>query len=321
MNKSTKIWLIIAASLILIGSIIFGGMMAMLKWDFKKLSTVKYETSNYEIDDAYLNISITSDTADIKFLPSENSKTSVECYEPQNARHWVTVEDNTLIIKSIDKRKWYEYIGINIGTPKITLSIPQGELGKLTVESDTGDITIPKEYKFESIDISEHTGYVKNYASATDSIKIKASTGNIKLENITSNSLDLSVSTGKISASSVKCDGDINISTSTGKTELSDITCQNLTSKGSTGRALLKNVISAEKLTLKRSTGDINLDKSDAKDILIETDTGDVTGSLLSEKIFFAQSDTGKINLPKTVNGGRCEIATDTGDIELYIAE
>ena len=52
MGKSAKIWLIIAASLIVAGAIIFTGEMLVLKWDFTKLSTVKYETNTYEINDA-----------------------------------------------------------------------------------------------------------------------------------------------------------------------------------------------------------------------------------------------------------------------------
>ena len=64
MSKITKIWLIIAASLVLVGCIIFGGVMTMLKWDFTKLSTGKYETHNYEIDEKFNNISIVTDTAE-----------------------------------------------------------------------------------------------------------------------------------------------------------------------------------------------------------------------------------------------------------------
>ena len=45
MSKATKVWLIIATSLLLIGCIICGGAMAMLNWDFTKLSTTKYDTT------------------------------------------------------------------------------------------------------------------------------------------------------------------------------------------------------------------------------------------------------------------------------------
>ena len=36
MKKGTKLCLIIAASLILVGCIVFGGAMTMLNWDFSK---------------------------------------------------------------------------------------------------------------------------------------------------------------------------------------------------------------------------------------------------------------------------------------------
>jgi len=43
-SKVTKIWLVAAASLILIGCILFGGVMIMPEGDFIKLATNKYET-------------------------------------------------------------------------------------------------------------------------------------------------------------------------------------------------------------------------------------------------------------------------------------
>jgi len=57
----------------------------------------------------------------------------------------------------------------------------------------------------------------------------------------------------------------------------------------------------------------------DAGEIVIETDTGDVEGTLLSDKIFITETDTGRIDVPKTTTGGRCQITTDTGDIKIKI--
>lgn len=319
MSRKTKIWLITAASLMLIGCMIFGGVMTVLKWDFKRLSTVKYQTNSYKISEKYNNISIISNTADIEFLLCENSETLVECFEAKNEKHSVSVDGDTLVIELEDTRKWYEYIGINGGTSKITLSVPYEKLGELSVKSGTGDVLIPKDFEFGSIDIAQSTGHVTNLASATESIKIKTGTGGINVENIRADGLHLSVSTGKITASSVKCEGDINIEVSTGKAKLSDVICKNLTSSGSTGDLTLDSVVLSEKLSLKRTTGDIDLINCDANEIFIKNNTGDVKGSLLSEKVFITRTDTGFINVPKTVKGGKCEITTDTGDIKIAI--
>ena len=319
MNKTTKIWLIIAASLMLIGCIIFVGVMSILKWDFTKLSTGKYETNHYEITEKFKNISIITDTADILFVPSENQKVSVVCHEQKNMKYSVTVQNEKLVIEIVDTRKWYEYIGINFGTPKITVYIPQGEYGALLVKSSTGNVEIPKEFKFENIDISESTGNVTNYASASENIIIKTSTGNIFVENVSANTLDLSVSTGGVTVSNVTTEGDVKIKVSTGKTNLTNIECKNVVSNGNTGAISLKNVIAAEKFSIERSTGDVRFEGSDATEISVKTDTGDVTGTLLSEKVFITETSTGSINVPKTTSGGKCEITTATGDINISI--
>ena len=49
------------------------------------------------------------------------------------------------------------------------------------------------------------------------------------------------------------------------------------------------------------------------------TCTGDVKGKLLTDKVFITETGTGHVDVPKTVTGGRCEVTTNTGDIELEI--
>lgn len=321
MSSKTKKRLITATFLVFIGCIIFGGVMMALKWDFTKLSTVKYETNDYGINESYNDISIQTDTAHIVFIPTETLKTSVICYEQKNLKHTVTVKENTLTIELSDTRKWYERIGIFFGSPKITVYIPKGDYGALLMKTGTGNTEIPKDFKFESIDISGSTGDITNYSSASKFIKIKSSTGDINTNNISADTLNLSVSTGNVTVSNAKCGGDIKIKTSTGNTKLTNISCKNLISNGSTGDISLNNVIASEKFSIKRSTGNIKFDGCDATEIFAQTDTGDVKGTLLSDKVFITQSDTGKINVPKTVSGGKCEITTDTGNITIMVKE
>ena len=322
MRTRTKVWLIIAASLVSIGGILFAGVMTTLRWDFMELATVKYETNTYEISEAFDGISMNTDTADIVFAFSDDGKCRVECHEEENAKHSVTVEDGTLTVELIDERSVYDfigYIGLNFGSPKITVYLPKAEYTSLLIHEDTGDIEIPKDFTFKDIDISLSTGDVDFCASASEMIKIKTSTGDIRVENISTGSLDLSVSTGKVTVSGVTCEGDVTVGVSTGKAYLTDIACENLVSNGSTGDISLKNVIAEENFSIKRSTGDVKFDGSDAAKIFVETDTGDVEGSLLTEKVFITETDTGSVDVPKTTTGGKCEVSTDTGDIKLEI--
>lgn len=318
MNKKVKIWFIVAISLIFLGCIVFIGAMTMGKWDFDKLSMdSKYQTKNYEINEEFKDVFIKADTADIIFALSEDEKCTVICYEQEKMSHAVSVTDKKLKIEINDTRKWYEHIGINFKTPKITVNLPLSEYQTLLIKSKTGDVKISKDFTFNSIDVTVSTGDVVNNANA-NSIKIKASTGDICTKDVSVSSLSLSVSTGKVKVENTTCE-EILVSVTTGKTSLENITCKSLISDGSTGEVVLKNVIASDKFDIKRSTGDVKLDGCDAGEIYIKTSTGDVKGTLKSEKIFIVNTDTGRKDVPKTITGGRCEITTDTGDIIISI--
>lgn len=318
MKKSTTLWLIIAAALVLAGSIVFTGVMMMLNWDFSQLSTVKYQTTEYTISEDFKNIAINIDTADIAFVAAE--KATVICHEQKNATHRVTVENGSLVVKSTDERKWYEHIGIGFETPKITVYLPQGAYDALTVSSSTGNVDIPADFSFRRIHITESTGRVTCLASATEAVTIKATTGDIRVEDIATGQLDLTVSTGKVTVSGVDCSGDAVVSVSTGDANLSDLSCKNFISSGNTGDIDLKNVIATETFSITRSTGDVKFDGCDAGEITVTTDTGSVKGSLLSGKIFITHTDTGSVHVPDSVTGGKCQITTDTGNIKITIA-
>ena len=319
MSKSTKIWLITAASLIVLGCMIFVGGMIMAKWDFSKLGTEKYETNTSTISEEFKDISINTDTADIKFVLSDDGVCKVVCFEEKNDKHEASVNDDTLTINRVCTKRWYEHIGIGFKTPKVTIYLPETEYEALTVKESNGDVDIAKDFTFGSVDISLSTGNVKNYASASGNVKIKATTGDIEIENASANAFDLSVSTGDINVKSAVCQGDFKTTVSTGKVKLSNVSCGNLISTGSTGDITLENVVADGGFNITRSTGDVTFKKCDAAELFVKTDTGDVKGSLLSDKIFFAETDTGRIDVPKSVTGGRCEIKTDTGDIKFEI--
>lgn len=321
MNGSTKIWLITAASLVILGILLFTVTMSLHGWDFSKLNTLKYTTNTHEITEQFHSISMNTDTADILFLPSENETCQVICYEEEKRAHTVTVQNGTLTVKKTDGEKWYDHIhiGISFETPKITVLLPKTEYTTLLIKESTGAINIPKDFLFESIDITASTGDVRCDASAKGAVKIKTSTGSIHVENAVAEKMEISVSTGVVNVTSTACAGELKIQVSTGKTTLTDVTCNDLISNGDTGDLYLKNVIASGRFIIERDTGDVRFDGCDAAELSVTTDTGDITGTLLTDKIFFANSDTGKVDVPKTTTGGKCELTTDTGKIKIAI--
>ena len=237
--KKTKLWLLIAAAMILLGGILFTAVMCLLDWDFTRLSTFSYETREYTLTETYTDIFVDTNTADVTLLPASDGMTRVVCYEQENLLHSVSVQENTLTVQLHDSRKWYQHMGVNFATPKITVYLPTDTLETICVK------------------------------------------------------------------------------VSTGKLELADITCKNFTTTGSTGKVSLKNLIATEKMELRRSTGDVALDGCDGAEIIVKTGTGDITGTLLSQKTFTAQTDTGRISVPQSTTGGPCTLTTSTGNIEI----
>lgn len=321
MKRSTKILFIVASALVILGATIFLTAMVTNNWDWSKLSTMKYETNTHEINEKFNGISINTDAVDLVFMPSEDGICKVICRETEKAKHSVTVVDGNLEVRLDDTRKWYERIAILFfESPQITVYIPQGEYGSLCINNNTGDVDIPKDFKFENIDINVNTGDVKCGASAIGLVKIKGDTGDVAIEGVSAGEIDLGVSTGKITANGVSCAGEMKVCVDTGKTYFDGVTCQRFSSNGNTGDIYLKNVIASESMSIVRDTGDVNFDGSDAGNISVNTETGDVKGTLLSEKLFLVNTTTGKVDVPQTTNGGICKIITDTGRVKIEIA-
>jgi DUF4097 and DUF4098 domain-containing protein YvlB len=292
--------MIIAASLLLVGLIAFITVMTLNNWDFSILVTDRIVTVTHNIDDDFEDISIFADTADITFKLSDDDNCKVVCNELEKERHWVAVEDNTLVIEHRVQKKWYDYIGIGIGTDEITVYLPSKEYGNLIVDEHTGDVAVPNGLSFENVGIS-------------------VTTGDITVENISAKELELATTTGDIKILGAKCKGNVNVTVNTGDSELNDVKCANLSSKGTTGDICMTKVVAENYISVKRNTGNVTFDSCDAADINVKTSTGDVKGSFLSEKIFITETNTGKVNLPYSKSGGICEISTDTGDISFEI--
>ena len=319
MRKSTKLCLLSAAALIVLGSATFTITACSIHWDFKKFNTVTLETNAYTVDKSFQSISIDVNTANLEFLPSTNEECRVLCHEDIKQKSVVGVENDTLTIQSIDERAWYDHLSVGGDNPIIKIYLPQTQYKNLAIEISTGDITIPKHFTFDSVNISGATGDVDFSASVATNLTVEVSTGDITLKNMSADSAKLTTSTGEISLYSVAIANDLTTQASTGATELKDITCKNFTHNSSNGDIEMDNVILSEKMSITVSTGDVEFEGCDAGEIYIKTTTGDVEGSLLTAKDFHADSNTGDVKVPNTSVGGKCEITCSTGDIKITV--
>jgi DUF4097 and DUF4098 domain-containing protein YvlB len=318
MAKKTRIWLIVAVSLLLTGGILFTVAMSSLGWDFAKWSTAKHQMNKHTVSEEFDSISIHSEEAEVRLALAENGECRVECFEKANAAHTVMVEDGKLIITAVDNSKWYENL-FNFEEETITVYLPQKEYTLLSIVNQTGDVEVAKDFSFESAQVSATTGDIRWFSSVSGRIALNTTTGDIIIENISSGSMSLTVSTGQVHAMGVNCADVVNVQVSTGDVYLTNAACKNFVSGGSTGDITLKNVRAVERLSIERGTGDVRFDGCDGGEIVVKTGTGDVSGTLLSAKDFITETGTGSVNVPQSSSGGKCQIKTGTGDIHIRV--
>lgn len=318
MKRAKKILLIIATALVGVGIVLGIVGFGLMGGDIMALNMTKSITNSYEVDNSFSNIAIESGTADVRILPSEDGTCRVDCKETDKLYHTVTVENGTLNIIKRDTRKWYHHIGIFWGKTEITVYLPQESYTSLTLNGDTGNVKTSESMSFATVEITTDTGDVEIHSKVTERLAVSTSTGKINISNAHVDSLKADASTGSITISGSHTNT-LTVRTSTGKVRLSDTKCRSMHVETSTGGVTAERVIAEVDAVIRCSTGDVNLIGFDAELIDVKTDTGDVYGELLSDKIFTAKTDTGKVNVPRSEAGGRCDVETDTGNIEFKI--
>lgn len=300
MSRTAKIWLIIAGICVILGPALIIGATAAAGGG-NLFNAQKYETVTHEIGSTFDQIAVDTDITDVTIATANEKQCRVECSEPEKMKHTAEVENGTLVIRSSDSRQWYEHLfSFASHSPKVVIYLPQSAYASLQIDTHTGDVTIPSGFAFDTLTVNNNTGDVECSASVTKTLTVKEDTGDISLSCPNAGELDITASTGDIDVTSAKVKGTVSVKSSTG-----DIT--------------LTDTVAEKKFQIESSTGDVGFKGCDAADIKVKTSTGDVTGTLLSDKIFVTDTSTGDVKVPQTSSGGRCEISTSTGDILIQI--
>lgn len=287
--------------ILLLGIIAFFLQLKDADFDFTKLVTQNLVTNTYEIDEPFELIEIDVSTTDVIFALSDDGKCRVEFIEDERLTPYVNVSDHVLKVGITDTRKWYEHIGFFFGDTKITVYCPSDSYYSLRIDSDTGDVYLPKGIQLNEIKIHSDTSDVTCLSTASKYTDIVVDTGDVVLDGVDHS--------------------EIIIKTTTGEIELNDVLCMTVDVESDTGNILFNKVNAIETIDAESDTGDVVFKSSDAGEIEVKTSTGDVRGTLLTDKIFFTETSTGSVKVPKTISGGTCDIKTSTGDINIKIAD
>lgn len=270
-----------------------------------------------EINGDIADVTIITDTADVSVLAS-SGEFYVECTRDKKLELSVRVADGKAIIELIDDRPWPAN-WFTADNQKVTVYLPFGDYGTLEIETHTGDVEL-NSLNLVSLMVTSHTGDIEaSSINVSTTAMIATDTGDTELYDSTLTHLNAKATTGDISVSRVEADS-VQIEVTTGDIEVEDLNCQtDVQIKATTGDVDMHSVFTANNLRINTTTGNVNFRSIDGAEVYINATTGDVRGSFASDKIIFAETTTGKVNVPKLTTGGRCEITTTTGDINVTI--
>lgn len=295
MKKSKIVAIVVAIVLVSVGLLIGEIGLHALGYDFTKLNLFEYYTETAIVEEDFSNIEIDIDTADVRFVLTDDDTCKVVYNETEKTEYVVTVEGGTLKIRFEDHRKWYDHIGIFFESEKMTVYLPRAEYENVSFKSDTGDLSLS--------------------GMTLQSLTVNVRTGDVSLSGLNLQSLTVQSTTGDVALSALNVQSALNITTDTGDVECESVNCQSLQIRVDTGDIELAGVIASQTMTIKSDTGDVELDRCDAASLDIQTSTGDVSGRLLTPKRYDADASTGDIRVPQSQEGGVCRIRTSSGDI------
>lgn len=321
MSSNTKKLIILV-----IGILLLSGFLSMVcgfsSLGFRLLNrnTSRGEAKTFQISGSFSSIDVESETGSIRFHDSGKNAARVVWSGSNIMKLSVGTWGGTLKITEKYRLPWFLRIGVNSEKSEIDIYLPQQDHKRLTIESDTGNISVPAGFSFSEAEIETDTGSVEFQADVRGNLKIETDTGRITCSISGSENLEVNSDTGAINVTDIRVTKDFKAKTDTGKISLTSVRSEELSVKSDTGSLSLADVTAADSMKLETDTGSISLNRCDAGKIEIESDTGSVTGTLLTEKIFTVKSSTGRIDVPESNFGGECKIKTDTGNIMIEIA-
>lgn len=336
--KTKKRIILISVLLFVIGLIVSFISLCMVNFEFSKFSNLTYTQTEYTDIKDFKNIEIDSDF-DININPTDDGKIKIECNESEELYNNIEVKDNTLFITSNDTRKWYEkaFVLFMIKPMTIDIYLPETNYNDLKIHTGSGDTFVSEKFNFENADLKSSSGDI-NFKASSKEINIKCTSGDLYVADSKAENINLRATSGDCEAVNVIAKNDFTAQSTSGDIELDSCDAENLSLNATSGdiyaedcnaedinlsaksgECEIVNTIAENNITIKTTSGDIELDLCDAENLNLTAKSGDIKGTLLSEKIFLTDTNSGDIRVPNSINGGRCEVSTKSGNIKFKI--
>ena len=153
------------------------------------------------------------------------------------------------------------------------------------------------------------------------SADLKTTSGEIIVRKATLHELTAKTTSGDISLDSLSVMEDIAVSATSGDITLLYVTCGSFAAETGSGAVELIDTTTSGHVRIQTVSGSIRFTRADADTLNLKTTSGSVKGSLRTPKVFYTDTTSGSVDVPKSTEGGLCEIKTTSGDIRITYSE
>lgn len=315
-KKSTKIWLIAALVLILLGTVI--GTVC--------LKTVGYDWSAFRLNDSFtqetqqihqsiqdLDVFIQSGSLYIKLTADENP--SVTSKLNGSSKVSVDIEDQKLIVRSesAEEMEWYERIWYT-QDETITINLTRKEYREITVYSQSADVFVQDQLQCFDANIETNSGDVVCDLNVQQTLNCKSGSGDAEITG-TFNNLSVVSGSGTIDCNNCKA-GAISLLTASGECTVRRSDCQQTVIISDSGDIFLMNTALADTLRVSTHSGDVMLTYCTANAIKIGTTSGDVLGVTDLDWKYTVHTGSGYVLVPTSAGEHACIVRTTSGDVD-----
>ncbi len=260
-------------------------------------------TKDYETTVTAVNLML--DVSEIEVKKSDGDKITLHYYDTAENFYNVKEENGVLSVSRSNLGELQENIRFGLGMKKyykVTLSLPDGYAGELTLQTTSGDVVL------------------KGISSEKVKIKVKSESGDVKADSVSVSALDIDGKTSEIILKKTNAN-DVSVVTVAGEVITSDSECAQYTVKGEAAEVELKNVSIGE-VSVTLTTGDTELvNVKIGSSIHVSSTAGDISADGLDASNCTVTSKNGDIYLENLWIGSNAYLISEDGDIEAYISD
>ena len=321
MKKSTVVILIVALCLFVSGVIICGGVLTMsdaFGSGFENKGNVSYAERTETITEKFVNVDVDAVSGSVELFPSSADECKVECSESEGFYFDIRTEGDTLKVKRVDTGKWFRFFDFSKEYVKVYL--PQGTYEDISLGTISGKVVVNDGLSCNNLWAKSNSGSVRVYSlNAAGTVKLYTTSGSVAGDTIKANELTASSASGKATIGNVEVAGAMEVGCTSGKIEVSNADCNSFNAKNNSGSITLSDVISATTLRAKNTSGKIEVLGCDGQNLDLSSVSGSIRGTILTDKVFVADSTSGRVRVSDTTQGGVCKAHTVSGSIDLEV--